>query len=306
MVVATWLRPAPASPTAHRVLPMTNFVGLEEFSSISPDGHMVAFTATQGDRRQVFVRFLNGGPARPVTSDDADHQLPRWLPDGSSLVYFSPAAPGEVQGAIYRIPTLGGSAQRVIASIGGGDVSRSGRLACFRLENERIQLVTSALDGSDVRQVATLRDPALPVSAMVARQSVDCVSGGRRLSMGHLRRVCRRRHEAGQSHQRQQIHRGSDLASRQHRDRLSPRAAAAPFPTCLRWRCGRCRWTAGSRRGNSRRPRYRTSIPTSTRAASCPPLGCRCGSTSGNTRSTASRAAAFNAASRSRARPDRS
>lgn len=140
----------------HRVRVMTNFVGLEEFSSISPDGRMVAFTATQGKRRQVFVRFLNLGEALPVTSNDADHQSPRWLPDGSALMYFSPAAPGDVQGAIYRIPTLGGPTQRVIATIGGGDVSRSGRLACFRLDNGRIQLVTSSLDGSDVRVVATL------------------------------------------------------------------------------------------------------------------------------------------------------
>ena len=136
---------------------MTDIVGLEEFPSISPDGNMVAFTAAQSGRRQVFIRFLKGGPARPVTSDDADHQVPRWLSDGSALVYFSPAAPGEVQGAIYKIPTLGGPSQRLIASIGGGDVSRSGRLACFRLEGERIQLVTSALDGSDIRQVATLQ-----------------------------------------------------------------------------------------------------------------------------------------------------
>ena len=150
-----WLGP-PAGITPHRVRLMTNFVGLEEFSSISPDGRMLAFTARQGERRQVFVRFLNGGEALPVTSDDADHQSPRWLPDGSSLMYFSPAAPGDVQGAIYRIPTLGGPVQRVLATIGGGDVSRSGRLACFRLDNERIQLVTSSLDGSDVRVVAAL------------------------------------------------------------------------------------------------------------------------------------------------------
>ena len=157
VLVSPVLRPAPASPVIHRVLPMTDIVGLEEFPSISPDGNMVAFTAAQSGRRQVFIRFLKGGPARPVTSDDADHQAPRWLFDGSALVYFSPAAPGEVQGAIYKIPTLGGSSQRLIASIGGGDVSRSGRLACFRLEGERIQLVTSALDGSDIRQVATLQ-----------------------------------------------------------------------------------------------------------------------------------------------------
>lgn len=155
-LVGTKLLSRSPSTTPHRVLQMTNLVGLEEASSISPDGKMVAFTAAQGGRRHVLVRFLKGGHALPVTTDDADHQHPRWLPDGSALVYFSPAAAGEVQGAIYKIPTLGGASQRVIASIGGGDVSRSGRLACFRLENERIQLVTSTLDGSDVQLVATL------------------------------------------------------------------------------------------------------------------------------------------------------
>lgn len=153
--VASRLRSVPA-PVAHRVRHMTNFVGLEESSSISPDGRMLAFTAAQGGRRQVFIQILNGGQPRAVTSDEADHQLPRWLPDGSSLVYFSPAAPGEVQGAIYRIPTLGGSIQRVMASIGGADVSRSGRVACFRLENGHIQLVTSTLEGSDVQVITTL------------------------------------------------------------------------------------------------------------------------------------------------------
>jgi serine/threonine protein kinase/WD40 repeat protein len=155
-LVATKLFTASEPANAHRVLQMTDLVGLEEFPSISPDGNMVAFTASDRGRRQVFIKFVKGGPIRPVTTDDADHQLPRWLPDSSALVYFTPAGAGEVQGAIYRIPTLGGPIQRVIASIGGGDVSRSGRLACFRLENERIQLVTSALDGSDVQVVTTL------------------------------------------------------------------------------------------------------------------------------------------------------
>jgi eukaryotic-like serine/threonine-protein kinase len=154
-LVATQLA-TPPSAAPHRVRTMTNFVGLEEFSSISPDGKMVAFTAAQGGRRQVFIRHLNGGPPHPVTSESADHQSPRWSPDGSSLIYFSPAASGQIQGTIYKIPALGGPNQRVMASIGGGDVSRNGRLACFRLENDRIQLVTSTLEGSDVQVVATL------------------------------------------------------------------------------------------------------------------------------------------------------
>jgi Tol biopolymer transport system component len=140
----------------HRVRLMTNFVGLEEGASISPDGKMVAFTAARDGRRQVFIRFVNRGEPLPITRDDADHQFPRWLPDGSSLIYFSPASAGQVQGEIFKVPALGGAAQRVMASIGGGDVSRTGRLACFRLDNGRIQLVTSSLEGSDVTVLATL------------------------------------------------------------------------------------------------------------------------------------------------------
>ena len=269
---------------------MTDFVGLEEFPSISPDGNMVAFTAAQGGRRQVFIRFLNGGPARPVTSDDADHQLPRWLPDGSSLVYFSPAAPGEVQGAIYKIPTLGGSSQRVIASIGGGDVSRTGRLACFRL-GER----THSTGHVHSRRLGC------PSELRLSRRGTTGIRGGPPTTSGS--RFRRATASAGTSTRCRPaaatpVNLTNDnrfiegltwlpdssgivlrLEPRQHRSRI-----------CLRWRCGRCRWTAGGRRGNSRRPKRRTSNPTCTRPASCPPPGCRCGSTSGGTRSTASRA----------------
>jgi Tol biopolymer transport system component len=89
-----------------------------------------------------------------ITKDDVDHQSPRWSPDGNSILYFAPAIPGDVQGAIWSIPALGGSPRRIISSIGDADVSKSGRLACFRLIDGRIQLVTSSLDGRDVRTVA--------------------------------------------------------------------------------------------------------------------------------------------------------
>jgi len=146
---------APVAPTrVHRVRPLTDFPGMEEFPSISPDGRSVAFTASVGGRRQVFVRLLGRGSPVPITNDPVDHQSPRWSPDGNSLLYFSPAVPGDAQGAIWSIPALGGSPRRVITSIGDADVSRNGRLACFRIADGAIQLVTSALDGSDVRLVA--------------------------------------------------------------------------------------------------------------------------------------------------------
>lgn len=145
--------PPGQSRTAYTVQRLTEIPGLEEFPSISPDRRFVAFTASANGRRQIFVRQRAGGPPLATTKDPVDHQFPRWSPDGSSLVYFSPAAPGEAQGAIWSIPFTGGSPRRIMASIGGADVNTDGRLACFTLANGNVQLVTTAPDGSDVRVV---------------------------------------------------------------------------------------------------------------------------------------------------------
>jgi Tol biopolymer transport system component len=146
--------PSAATPALHRVLSLTDFPGLEESPAISPDGRAVAFTADVGGRREIFVRLLSRGSPIPITKDAADHQSPRWTPDGNGIVYFSSAAPGDAQGAIWNVPALGGSARRVMTSVGDADVSRGGRLACFRLVDREVQLVTAALDGTDVRLVA--------------------------------------------------------------------------------------------------------------------------------------------------------
>jgi serine/threonine protein kinase/sugar lactone lactonase YvrE len=146
--------PAAQSVTPYSVRRLTDFPGLEEFPAISPDRKSVAFTASVNGRRQIFVRLLAGGPPLQITKDPVDHQFPRWSPDAGSLLYFSPAQPGDIQGAIWSIPALGGSPRRVMTSIGGGDVSKDGRLACFGLVDGSIQLVASSIDGSDVHMIA--------------------------------------------------------------------------------------------------------------------------------------------------------
>lgn len=137
---------------SHSIRRLTELPGLEQFPSVSPDGRAVAFTSSVSGQRQIFVRLLAGGPPLAITKGPADHEEPRWSPDGNSLVYFSAIANQE-QGAIWAIPALGGPPRRLIASTGGADVSKSGRLVCFQLADGKIRLVTAALDGSDVRQV---------------------------------------------------------------------------------------------------------------------------------------------------------
>jgi len=148
-------RIAGLSPTDIRVTRLTDIPGLEESPAVSLDGRSVAFTASVGGKRQVFVQLIAGGAPMQITRDAVDHEYPRWSPDSSSILYFSPAAPGTAQGSIWEISALGGVPRRVVNSVGGADVSSTdGRLAFFRLAKEGIQLVTAPTDGSRFDVVA--------------------------------------------------------------------------------------------------------------------------------------------------------
>jgi len=146
---------AEPSPGDVRVVRLTDFPGLEESPAISPDGRSVAFTAGVAGKRQVFVRLIAGGPPLQITRDAVDHECPRWSPDSSSILYFSPAISGAVQGSIWEMPALGGVPRRDVTSVGCADVSPAdGRLALFRLAKDGIQLVTTPSDLSRFEVVA--------------------------------------------------------------------------------------------------------------------------------------------------------
>ncbi|HEY3119688.1 MAG TPA: hypothetical protein VGL15_03630, partial [Vicinamibacteria bacterium] len=136
---------------------LTDLSGLEEFPAISPDGKSVAFTAVVDSRRQVFVRLIAGGVPLQITKDAADHQYPRWSPDSSSLIYFSPPAAGEPEGTIWEVSALGGAPRRLVASFSGGDVSHdSKRIAFFHFNEGRVELTVASRDGSAARAAARL------------------------------------------------------------------------------------------------------------------------------------------------------
>jgi serine/threonine protein kinase len=136
---------------------ITDLPGLEEFPSISPDGKSTTFTAGVEGTRQVYVQLIAGGAPLRLTQDQNDHQYPRWSADGGSILYFSPARAGEMQGNVWEVPALGGSPRSILPSISGADMSATTkRLALFQQSNQRIRLVTAMLDGSGVEVVADL------------------------------------------------------------------------------------------------------------------------------------------------------
>ena len=138
---------------------LTDLSGLEEFPALAPDLKSVAFTARVDGVQQIFVRLLAGGTPLQITKDGIDHLQPRWSRDSSSLVYFSPATAGDLQGTVWEIAALGGAPHRVIDCVGGGDRGRNDRLACFRLAGKSIELVTASADSADQRVIARFDEP---------------------------------------------------------------------------------------------------------------------------------------------------
>lgn len=136
---------------------LTDFVGMEEFPALSPDGKSVAFTADLGGRRQVWVRLLSAGAPLQVTHDDVDHQSPRWSADSSSLTYFSPSPEANGQGQVWEIPALGGTARPIVSSLLPADLSHHGKqIAYFRANQGQIELMVADRDGSNPHLITRL------------------------------------------------------------------------------------------------------------------------------------------------------
>ena len=146
----------PPSPTV-RVHRLTDWAGVEATPAISPDGRAVAFVSSGGGSRQIWVRLVAGGTPLQLTRDGGDHLFPRWSPDSNTILYYSSPGEHEASGALWEVPALGGPARRLVGSSGGADVSHDGsRLAFFRFEGGRAELVVATRDGSNARSIAQL------------------------------------------------------------------------------------------------------------------------------------------------------
>jgi Tol biopolymer transport system component len=142
---------APRNVTLQR---MTDFVGNEESPAISPDGKTVAFVAPLDGTRQIWVRLLAGGTPLQLTRDPVDHQQPRWAPDSSSLVYYSPSPTPGQQGTIWEVSALGGPPLKLTSALSGGDVSHDGRyVVTFRVDHGQLELAAVGRAGAETKRL---------------------------------------------------------------------------------------------------------------------------------------------------------
>ena len=136
---------------------LTDFYGMEETPSFSPDGKSIAFVADTTGSRQIWVRLLAGGPPLQLTHDAGDHLAPRWAPDSATILYFTPPLAVSTQGTAWEISALGGVPRRLVDALSEMDVSHDGKsLAFFRLNAGRIELVRAGRDASNPQVLAQL------------------------------------------------------------------------------------------------------------------------------------------------------
>ena len=172
------VRSASSPETAVRVDRLTDFLGLEEYPAISPDGKSVAFTADEGGTRQIWVKLIAGGAPLQLTRDTTDHLRPRWSPDSSSIIFFSPPAERRASqgrcGKSQRSAALHAASSTASRMV---DVSHDGtRLAFVRSADGRLELVTADRDGANIKVIVQSRSWLfLRVASMVAGRHVDRV-----------------------------------------------------------------------------------------------------------------------------------
>ncbi|HEY5611486.1 MAG TPA: protein kinase, partial [Thermoanaerobaculia bacterium] len=144
---------APATVPSIRYL---TYSGHDAAPAASPDGAMIAFSSDRDGVSKIWMRRTDGGAEVAITTGSDD--FPRFSPDGSSILFVRRVA---VRTSIFRVPTLGGDARRLVDEADSGDWSPDGsRIVFTRPISEdggtRTAIGTVAADGTDVRELATV------------------------------------------------------------------------------------------------------------------------------------------------------
>jgi TolB protein len=124
--------------------------------SWSPDGKRIAFASQRDGTAHVFSMLANGTDTRRLTSSRQNDGHPSWSPDGRWILFAR-------EGALFRIPALGGAAHRVGKGLGNaGDpaYSADGKLIAYDYRQPGYsirEIYVMRADGTGVRRLTNLR-----------------------------------------------------------------------------------------------------------------------------------------------------
>src|SRR3974377_2125247 len=146
--------------------------GSEHIATISPDGKYVAFVETEGgdvsvhSKQSLRVMQVAGGQVQILPPAEVDYLGLTFSSDGQFLYYVQKGAEsGYNLGTLYKIPTLGGSPQRLIFDVDSpGSLSPDGTQLVFvrhGVSNGRgdSRLIVAKENGSEERPIAVRKLP---------------------------------------------------------------------------------------------------------------------------------------------------
>ena len=169
MVVATlaWLlysrlQQRPRGPAAQQmsVERLTHDGKTNGSTSISPDGKYVVYEVVRDGKQSLWLRQIATSSAVKLVPDtDNGFGGTAFSPDGN-FVYYQQSSKEEPNGALYKVPTLGGSPQKILSNIQSPiTFSPDGKQFAYVRGNSpqgpTSQLMVANVDGSDARPIAT-------------------------------------------------------------------------------------------------------------------------------------------------------
>jgi eukaryotic-like serine/threonine-protein kinase len=129
-------------------------------TSISPDGKYVVYEVSRDGKLSLWLRQIATSSAVKLVPDSDDGYGGTTFSHDGNFVYYQQASKEEPNGALYKVPTLGGSPQKILSPISSPiTFSPDGKQFAYVRENSAqgltSQLTVANADGSDPRPIAT-------------------------------------------------------------------------------------------------------------------------------------------------------
>ena len=144
----------------------------------SPDGEMIAFSATHNENKDIYVIPVNGGQPRRLTWHPGDDNVLDWAPDGSAVYFASAREFNRGRSAqLYRVPINGGLPQKQMETrVYRGRFDASGR----RFAYDQISPAYDALYGGSFgwRGYRGGRTPSISIMDMKSKTTVKVPGDG--------------------------------------------------------------------------------------------------------------------------------